>query len=291
MGARRVDIHAPSTFDPAKYTYKHLVYLGTSKDTGEFVTDMNADLPHYLIYRKDNGHLGVHGGIEGNFSRKGTCDHCGAWFLYGAIFEHDNGERIVVGNTCAVEAFGCDSRVEYDRKRLVSRVKAGRERAKLEAKREAFLTNNEGLADALECEHYIVRDIRYKFSRYGELSPKQVALVFKISKETKEFEEKKEKQESELNDVVEGRRELTGKILMAKWYENAFGIQYKCLLLTDDNQKLFGTVPAKLADADVGKGDKVKFTATVKASVDDSKFGYYSRPTKAEILEKVEKDV
>lgn len=46
--------------------------------------------------------------------------------------------------------------------------------------------------------------------------------------------------------------------------------------------RVYGTVPAALGD--VARGSHVKFVATVERSREDSTFGFFSRPTAAEML-------
>jgi hypothetical protein len=55
----------------------------------------------------------------------------------------------------------------------------------------------------------------------------------------------------------------------------------KMLVVTDTGWKVWGTMPAAL---DVDRGARVRFTATVKPSDDDPHFGFFSRPTKAQVL-------
>ena len=62
------------------------------------------------------------------------------------------------------------------------------------------------------------------------------------------------------------------------------------MLVRDDRGfKLWGTVPASLGYSELGehsltKGDRISFTATLEQSNDDPKFGFFKRPTKAELI-------
>ncbi len=67
----------------------------------------------------------------------------------------------------------------------------------------------------------------------------------------------------------------------------------------DGRQRVYGTVPAAILDALTGgvisggdaprdeqlKGRRVRFTATVEVSDNDPAFGFYSRPSKASLVE------
>jgi hypothetical protein len=82
--------------------------------------------------------------------------------------------------------------------------------------------------------------------------------------------------------VVEGRQTITGTIESLRVQYGDFGPQTKIKVTTDSGSVVWGTLPAAISSAVVG--DRLQFTATVKASTDDNTFGFYSRPVKAQIL-------
>lgn len=106
-----------------------------------------------------------------------------------------------------------------------------------------------------------------------------------------------------------GRLEIVGTIRSAKYVDSDFGSTLK-MLVEGEGWKVWGSVPKNIADseyyafysadgndpADDGIGvwsgaligREIKFTATVKPSDTDTSFGFFTRPTKAEISEKVE---
>ena len=47
--------------------------------------------------------------------------------------------------------------------------------------------------------------------------------------------------------------------------------------------RVWGSVPASLEDAE--RESRITFTATVTASDRDAKFGFFKRPTKAQVIE------
>lgn len=116
-------------------------------------------------------------------------------------------------------------------------------------------------------------DIRAAFEAYGSLTERQAEAVLRIAREAADAPAPA--------PVVEGRIVIEGRVLSTKWVDNDFGGCVKMLVLDDRGFKVYGTRPGSLS---VEKGDRVRFTATVKASRDDEAFGFYSRPTKAEVL-------
>lgn len=91
--------------------------------------------------------------------------------------------------------------------------------------------------------------------------------------------------------VIEGRGAVTGTVLGTKSVENAYGYSFKLLMQDDRGFKLWGTCPRGL-DADPEnpghwielRGHRVEMVATVEAGRDFG-FGFYSRPTKARLLD------
>ena len=79
-----------------------------------------------------------------------------------------------------------------------------------------------------------------------------------------------------------GRQAFAGEVLATKWKDTDFGPVYKMLVQDDRGFKLWGSVPKNI---DPGRGERVAFMATVEPSRDDSRFGFFKRPTKAIILD------
>lgn len=98
-------------------------------------------------------------------------------------------------------------------------------------------------------------------------------------------------------EVVTGRREVTGVVVSTKWVENNYGGSFK-MLVQEGDCRLWGSVPSSISGGGgynendeyvytegVKEGDHVRFTATIERSDRDSDFGFFSRPTKAVVLE------
>lgn len=147
------------------------------------------------------------------------------------------------------------------------------------------LSDNEGLSDALNVDHYIIRDIAGRFFQYGSLSEKQIALVLKIARE------RAERAAEPQIEITEGHRTMTGKVLSAKL--NRWETP-KMLLKLDTGEKVWGTVPTALLYQVGGatiprrydrydqlpllKGRTVTVTAKVEKSRNDPCFGIFKRP-------------
>ena len=101
--------------------------------------------------------------------------------------------------------------------------------------------------------------------------------------------------------ISAGKQTITGTIISTKEVDGfAYGQRVVKMVVKDDRGfKLYGTVPQAILDAgvyghgrkfgananywnyEVLKGQRVTFSATVQASDDDDKFGFFKRPTKA----------
>jgi len=87
--------------------------------------------------------------------------------------------------------------------------------------------------------------------------------------------------------ITAGKQIITGEIISTKVVDGfAYGQRVIKMVVKDDRGfKVWGTVPQSILDANNEslKGQRVTFTATVQASNDDDKFGFFKRPTKAAI--------
>lgn len=86
-------------------------------------------------------------------------------------------------------------------------------------------------------------------------------------------------------DVEEGRVVITGEVLAFKWQSSDYGDTLKMLVQDDRGFRVWGSVPKGLDDAE--RNSRISFTATVQQSDNDSKFGFFKRPAKAELLDEV----
>lgn len=138
-------------------------------------------------------------------------------------------------------------------------------------------------------------DIWFKVEKYLNVSPKQAQFVEDLVEKVSTKGEALEAREAAAAALVgagvrvpEGRLVVEGEIVSVKQEEQFFGysstIVTKMLVVTEAGWKVYGTMPAALAEAGAEVGTKVRFTATVKPSKNDLLFGYAGRPAKAVVL-------
>lgn len=143
-------------------------------------------------------------------------------------------------------------------------------------------------------EERTIRDIVGKLVKYGSISPKSMdyigTLLGKIT--NRPIIDAQRKAEAEAaGPVPTGRVLVTGIVLALKeverqaFYYGDDGLTTKVLIKLENGSKVWGT-----RFANIDKGQTVTFKATIEASKDDLKFGFFKRPAlpKRE-LSKVEK--
>lgn len=98
--------------------------------------------------------------------------------------------------------------------------------------------------------------------------------------------EEREKAEREAYENAEpcpeGRVEITGTLLAVKNVPNAWGGALRCLVRDDRGFKVWGSLPYAISAAEIG--DRLTFAAAVTPADEDPKFGFFKRPTKAQLL-------
>lgn len=306
---KRTDLAAPSVIDPAAFTFVAGVYFGCNP--GE---DFDTLLGEWMAEKDPNGNAGWYSkrnkvreafpplDANGNFTRKGTCDHCGAAFDWGSVYVHTSGKHIVVGNICADKTLSVPSRLELDASRMKSRIAAHRkaERMAAAARHSAFSEGYEWLY-AVEHDNRTLADIARKGLQYGGLTYAQLELVRKIHDGTPtEWEVKKaakaaaraaEEAAAEPVPVTTERVDIEGEVLTTREQQGYMPGQtvLKMLVKTTRGFKLWGSVPRDLLNGTLYEsagliGKRVAFAAKIERSPEDEKFGFFSRPTKARIV-------
>ena len=159
---------------------------------------------------------------------------------------------------------------------------------------QVWLTQN-GLAAAWEVyqgasggqEETTVRDMVWRLEQGRELSERQVnylrILVERIERKGARAAQWAA-ESATASDVPTGRIEIEGEVVTTKYQESRFGTQFKMLVKHTSGYKVWGTVPRSIDG--LAKGDTVRFTATVEPSPSDPKFGFFSRPTGAAVVNK-----
>jgi hypothetical protein len=301
--SKRTDLAAPSVIDPAAFSIVAGVYFGSNANE-----DFDAMLGDWASEQglNEDGKAGWYSekpavleqfpplDANGNFVRKGTCDHCGARFDWGSVYRHTSGLHIVVGNVCAEKTLSVPSRFELDVKRLKARIAAARETARNAAKaqREAAVDGYEWLY-AEKHANPTLADIAAKGLKYGGLTPRQVELIqrihsgvkpqWQVEKEQREAVRAAQEAAAEPVPTTDERLTIRGEVVCVRNQEGYMGrVTTKMLVRVDAGYKLWGTVPSSLYDADVGA--IVEFQAAIERSDKDDKFGFFSRPTKARMV-------
>ena len=259
--------------DPADWTILGYFYQGTSADLADAYAADWRELDEAL------GALNL-GWTDILTHDNGGCAHCGARFLHGAVaYRAADRTALAIGHTCANERFGLTVKAD-----LVAKYGAAKQAAERRQRAERFAAlcaEHEGLVEAFETDHYIVRDIRSAAFRFGNISPKQLALVLKIARETAERAAQDAERVPKAEPCPTGRIVVTGVVISTRWYDNDFGGALKWVVQDERGFRVFGTVPSAV---DASKGDRVTFTATLEQSKDDALFGFAKRPTKATVL-------
>lgn len=310
---KRTDLAAPTVIDPAAFTFVAGVYFGSKP--GE---DFDAMLGDWMGEKNIDGKAGWYSqkprvlkefpplDAAGNFARKGTCDHCGARFDWGAVYQHTSGLHIIVGNVCADNTMTVPSRHDLDVRRMKSLIAAKREseRNAAKARAEATAGGFEWLY-ATKHDNATLADIARKCLAWGGITERQLALVRRIHDGTPaEWEVKKaardaaraaEDAAAEPVPVTSDRIDIDGEVISTKEQEGFNPTPwrdappaFKMLVKTTAGYKLWGSIPRDMlvdGQHEALRGKKVAFSAKVQRSDKDDKFGFFSRPTKARLVE------
>lgn len=289
MSTVRTDIHRPSAIIPSDYEFVACDYYGPRYDGFGDVAYNRRLLSEHI--QRTGGKFSTH-------EHGGSCHICGATALYMATFWHEpTNTYIQTGFDCADKMNMGDEVVFRDfRKRLAKghEFQTGKNKAQkilTEANLLAawdIYANRESL-DGDDKEERTIRDIVNRIVRSGEMSEAQanfIRTLFSRIENRQKVKAEREAARAIAKDipVVNGRTEIVGKVLGIKPPEeySAFPA-WKMLVEHQDGWKVWGTIPSNL-DRDSLKGSTVRFKATIRPSNNDNKFGFFSRPTVAEIV-------
>lgn len=288
---KRTDIHRPAEVKPEEYSF---VAFDCVKINGI------GDAYYAASERKiRDAHMARTGGTYSQHAHGGNCMICGnANAMYTACFYHELTNTYVrVGDTCSQKMEGCDEKAfRAYREGVKSELEciAGKRKAQ-----KILEDHGIGICWIMYTAEYdpryeekTIRDIVGALVKYGRLSDKQVdflkKLLLKIDGRAAAKAELATLPDAAPMPVVpdcpEGRMIITGRVLTTKIQTSDYGDTLKMLVQHESGWKVWGTVPS---DSGFDRGHKVQFTATVERSQNDSKFGYFKRPTKAPLLEGV----
>ncbi|NQU22366.1 MAG: hypothetical protein HQ567_13890 [Candidatus Nealsonbacteria bacterium] len=144
-----------------------------------------------------------------------------------------------------------------------------------------------------------------KLCKYGYISEKAESflrtIVGRIDRR-REIEAERAAEKEAADPCPTGRVVIEGEVIKAEWKESAYGGSLKMTVKTPGGWLCWGTAPGAFDSIEeprehdgetwtiqrgLHRGDRVKFTATLTPSDRDPKFGFFKRPAKAEIVEKI----
>jgi hypothetical protein len=285
--AQRKDVHRPSVVRPEEYSFVGIEYM-----KGDDIGSVQAVLRERTIIE---AHMERTGGTYSRHQHSGNCMICGAAAIYTCLFYHQPTNSYVrTGFDCAANLESCDPA----RFRAVKEgVKSAREAIAGKQKAQAVLKDNGleeawgmYLAEGSDWNHRTLRDIVGRLVKWGSISPKQMdfvrVLVRKIEDQPR-IDAERAAERAAAEDCPEGRRVVEGTVVKAGWHENEYGGRNVMTVKSDDGWLVWGSVPSSI---EVGRGDRVRFTGTLQQSDRDSKFGFFKRPSKAEVTERAQEE-
>jgi hypothetical protein len=288
MANARTDVHRPSAINPEEYDFVSADYFGPRFDGfGD------------LAYQRGlfSAHMEKTGGRYSTHEHGGDCHICGARANYIAKFWHrPTNAYINTGFDCAEKMQIGDATVF---RHFKTRIAKGHEFQTGKNKAQRML-NDAGLADVWNMyttgddfdkfEENTIRNIVQSVIRYGNLSDAQTKYIRTLMDKIvnrKVVEEQRKEQHAVAKEIptVDARIDIVGKVVSVKApdYDSAFP-SWKMLVQHEDGWKVWGTIPSNLP-TDSLKDCKVSFKARVRVSPTDTKFGFFTRPTSAEIVE------
>lgn len=292
----RNDIHRPSEVDPTAYTYV------TSIDLDE--TFRGPDARQRREARTQLEHRLRAGSPH---DRCGQCAHCGAGLRYVAVMQYGPDHQLLPWGHDCLETLGMlDSKAAAKLRQL----KLARQRRVTAELNQAAVEEFQQAEPELFAWMQQVRDEGHDFefvrSVVGQffsdpvrgLTEGQMRGLRKCFEGWKKYQAKKAEREQEAErtdrqEVPNGnqRIKVRGRVLTIDERENDYGWRLVMTVEDDKGFRVWGTAPNAIADVLGQHFDKdgdpiyVEFMARVNQSEDDRYFGFFSRPTKARVLE------
>ena len=313
----RTDIHRPSAINPEDYEFVCFDYCDGS--------DLGAILALQGQHELFRAHMAQTGGKYAVHQNEGSCHICGALALYICHWYCvATNEYIQTGEDCArkldmsygtMNAFRraiSDAREAHagKRKAIATLSDLGLlfaweiYTAEYPRHTETCPETNEadnGYAQPCTCdvtdrvrgfeqfEEHTIRDIVGKLVKYGSISDKQTSFLSSLINRIFDrplIEAKRQAEKDAAGPVPTGRIEVTGVVLALKevekprYYRNDADTAWKILIRLENGSKIYGNRFGNLE-----KGQTAKLVATIEASEDDAKFGFFKRPKLVGIIE------
>lgn len=287
MANQRTDVHRPSTINPDDYEFVacECVKIENLADCA-FIQEQRERL---------RAHMARTGGTYSQHEHGGNCHICGSVnAVYTVLFYHrPTNSYVRTGTDCADKLdAGCADAFRSKCKNVLE-ARAGRRKAEAmlaEKGLSAAWTIYISSAPGQKREESTIVDIVGRLVKYGSASEAQIAYMGKLlhaiaerpAREAKIAEER-----ANALPVPTGRIKVCGTVVSVKIPQDDNGFfSVRMLVKSDDGWCVFGSVPSSLQGEEESlRGKRVCFKATVTASKDDPKFGFFKRPTNAEIVE------
>lgn len=279
---KRTDPHRPGSIVPFDYEYV-LSYCSPGSQPWD---QWNMDAVRALCEN-----IGWGRGETQMFGHVGKCGICGAAYRNGDIWRHEpTGDIVHVGHNCAdkysmvTERPGFEAALEVLKKRRAAFIAE----TKRQMVREKFLTSVPGLEEALNGDHDILRNMSASLTRWGSLTPKQIAFAVKLSAETKARKENPPPQEKHV-PAPTGRQVVKGRVVSKKVYDSdAYGSSTKITVKVETPEGSWFAWGSTFSTAGVfDRGDMIEFKATLSPSR-DAHFAFFKRPTDGRVINEPE---
>lgn len=295
---RRADTHRPSAIQPEDYEYvgPELIKIEGLEDCMA-LQEMRARI---------QAHMKRTGGTYSSHQHGGNCMVCGSVHaIYTVLFYHAKTNSYVrMGHECAEK---CDMGDASEFNAFHKGIKDARNLQKGKNKAKALLSDRgleqawaiyeAGTTPTTPREESTVWELVGKLVRYGDISDNQFKYLGVLLERINTRAERKAQREAEraaAKPCPSGRIQIVGTVLNTKYQESMFGETLKMLVKAEDGWLVYGTVPSSLEIFDDGDlqrglqhGDRIRFKATVTPSENDEKFGFFKRPTGAELIQPV----
>jgi len=308
----RTDVHRPSVINPTEYEFVAFEYVP--------VDDIGAAM--FLQAQREiiREHQSKTRGNYASVNTTGNCMVCGSVnAIYTVLFYHaPTNSYVRMGNDCAQKCDIAFSNGDFDA--FKKRVGDARDAVAGKRKAEAHLTDRGyaqawslytiwttpcqcGLRDShgddngtfcicpsskFQYEERTIVDMIGKFVQYGNLTDKQFDFIGSLLNKINHREEIARQRSAEKEAAApcpSGRLVIEGVIVSVKETDTPYGWVTKILVKHDSGFTVYGSRPSA---SNAGRGERVKFTATVKISDTDPKFGFFSRPTGMSVISTTE---
>jgi len=278
----RKDIHRWAVLEPEEYVCVGWTYLGEPRDPF-FAMAVGDERRRFAEAMRENGWRFApveHGG---------TCYLCGASASYLYYWLHKPTNQVVAsGADCAERLSLADDQFYFAQRKLERLRKLSEKRAA-----GASLLGEIGIDPQAAAEFLVseptggredtaLRSILRAAFNCGSLTDKQRSYVKELWGRRDHLDQPVEKPKPKSPCPEGSGIGIVGEVVSVRERETPYGSQLKMVVRGDDGWAVWGTVPAALGG--VAKGDRVRFVADVSRSENDSGFGFFRRPRRAEII-------